>query len=344
MKLRSGNVTTRGRSSLGSTGSARNKPSARSRHNETLCQKTTQIVTGRHLDLPKTQQQVFSLKSSKESLDIQNVRSENFGSFSSENGVTHNEIESKQVKKRSTSSLSLLVVLLIIVFLLLPAWSWFTWTKSDPVEIYAEGLKNLSVSFPEQSLRLWNILRVRGLTHLNTSAPPRPLVFMLAGPPDAHEAVSCLALKLAGMIDSQNEEQLLIINGAEHSANQGDNTKIELDKLLTNHFKTGHKVAIIKELEALPATSPLLFYSYCDDQNAPYKDIALIFTIHLRQYPDSSLSPMEAEGTVEKYLAKEVWRSPQYEQNAVAALLSRVADTVVLVHPEKKSVVERVCP
>ena len=289
-------------------------------------------TTCRHFS--KTQQQVFS---SKKNLATQNVPSKRFDLMSCEN-------ESKQERNILVVHFCLFCVFCITIFFVYHIVSCFIRTKPNPVEIYTEGLQNLSASFREQSPRLWNVLKVLGLTHLKSWAPTRPLVVLLAGPPDAREVVSCLALKLARLIDSRNEERVLTINGVEHSSNEGGATKKELDRQLANHFETGYRVVVIKQLEALPPTSPLLFHSYCDDQNAPYKDAVLIFTINLHQYPNSSLSPVEAEGTVEKYLANEVWTSPPYEQNAVAALLSRVANTVVLVHSEEKSAVDRVCP
>ena len=236
----------------------------------------------------KTQQQVSA---------TQNVPSKRFDPRSCEN-------ESKQEKKCSSRSLLrvLFVFFITIVFVSLKLNIFCFTTKPNPVEVYSEGLKNLSASFREQSPRLWNVLKVLGLTHLKSRAPTRPLVVMLAGLPYARETVSCLALKLARLIDSRNEERVLTINGVEHSSNEGDTTKKEIDRQLANHFETGYRVVVIKQLEALPVTSPLLFHSYCDDQNAPYKDAVLIFTINLHQYPNSSLSPVEAEGTVEKYL------------------------------------------
>ena len=63
--------------------------------------------------------------------------------------------------------------------------------------------------------------------------------------------------------------------------------------------------------------------------------MAIIFTVHLPVEPDTSLEPKEAERTVEKYLADEVWAKEN--KDAVAALLSRVADTVALMNGEPSS-------
>ena len=89
---------------------------------------------------------------------------------------------------------------------------------------------------------------------------------------------------------------------------------------------------LIHHLELLPPPSPLLFHNYCDDQNAPDKHLAFIFTVHMPVEPSPSLSPEEAEGSVEKYLSGDVWAKE--DKDAIAALLVRIADTVLLMNGE----------
>ena len=132
-----------------------------------------------------------------------------------------------------------------------------------------------------------------------------------------------------------------MIDGTEEMRIPGEKAKKKMDKLLIEKFKAGHRAALVHHLELLPPPSPLLFYSYCDDQNAPHKHVAIIFTIHLPAEPDLSLPPHEAEGTVEKYLSKQVWA--REDQDAVAALISRVADTVALMNGESSDSVKAFC-
>ena len=48
--------------------------------------------------------------------------------------------------------------------------------------------------------------------------------------------------------------------------------------------------------------------------------------------PSPSLSPKEAERSVEKYLSGDVWAKD--DKNAIATLLSRIADTMLLMNGE----------
>ena len=206
----------------------------------------------------------------------------------------------------------------------------FNFTK-----IFANKIVELQSSFTNQTDRFWRIIKNRGLAHLRNTSPPQPLVLLLAAPPAAHNIVECFARKLAEALDPKHKRMLATIDGREERNYPGEKAKKKMDDLLITRFKEGHKAALIHHLELLPPPSPLLFYSYCDDQNAPHKHVAIIFTVHLPVEPDASLEPKEAEGTVEKYLADVVWAKE--DKDAVAALLSRVADTVALMNGEPSS-------
>ena len=55
---------------------------------------------------------------------------------------------------------------------------------------------------------------------------------------------------------------------------------------------------------ASPSSHPhnFFFYSYRNVQNALYKKLAFIFTIHMPVESSPSLSPNEGDGSVQKYL------------------------------------------
>ena len=211
----------------------------------------------------------------------------------------------------------------------------------DLVTIFENGVDELQQSFTNQTERFWMILKNRGLAHLRNKHPSQPLVFLLSAPPPAHEWVDCLATKLAEKLDPKHKRNLAMIDGNEEKDNSADMTKKKMDEILERKFRAGHRVALIHHLELLPPPSPLLFYSYCDDQNAPHKHVAIIFTVNLPEEPSSSLSPKEAEGTVKKYLANKVWSN--VDKDAVAALLSRIATTVALMNGESSNSLKAYC-
>ena len=233
-----------------------------------------------------------------------------------------------------------LLVIIVAIFIQLIIYPRLPCPYSKPpdfnfTKIFANKIVELQSSFTNQTDRFWRILKNRGLAHLKNASPPQPLVLLLAAPPAAHSIVECFARKLAEALDPKHKRMLATIDGREERSYPGEETKKKMDDLLIGRFEKGHRAALVHHLELLPPPSPLLFYSYCDDQNAPHKHVAIIFTVHLPVEPDTSLEPKEAEGTVEKYLADIVWAKE--DKDAVAALLSRVADTVALMNGEPSS-------
>ena len=211
----------------------------------------------------------------------------------------------------------------------------------DLERVFGNGLEELQLSFTDQTERFWKNLRSRGLTHLRNKDPSQPLVFLLAAPPAAHEWVDCLAIKLAEVLNPKNEKTLARIDGEKEKANLPEKTKMTMDNLLKTKIEALHKVVLIHHLERLPTPSQLLFHSYCDDQNAPYKELTFIFTVHMPEEPSPSLSLKETEGSVEKYLSGDVWTKD--DKDAVAALLVRIADTVVLMNGETSCSLRDLC-
>ena len=214
----------------------------------------------------------------------------------------------------------------------------------DLEKVFGNGLEKLQLSFTNQTERFWKILRNRGKAHLRNKDPSQPLVFLLAAPPAAHEYVDCLAIKLAEMLDPSHKRNLARIDGEKEKGNPPEQTKKKMDDFLKKKIDALHRVVLIHHLELLPPPSPLLFHSYCDDQNAPYKNLAIIFTVHMPVELSPSLLPKEAEGSAEKYLSDDVWANKaSVDKDAVAALLVRIADTVVLMNGETSGSARDVC-
>mgnify|MGYP000618671682 CR=1 FL=1 len=232
-------------------------------------------------------------------------------------------------------------VLVLLVAIVFGPSQLSTTSDIDHVKVFENKLQSLQSVLTNQTDRFWKILKNRGLAHLRSVSPRQPLVLLLASPPPAHDVTNCLAEKLAEALDPKHKKNVAQVDGIKVKGSPGEKVKKSMDDLLKEKFQQGHRAAVIQHLELLPPPSPLLFYSYCDDQNAPHKHVAIIFTVHLPSEPDSSLPAKEAEGMVEKYLSEEVWAKEN--QDSVGALLSRVADTVVLMNGESGELVKTLC-
>ena len=232
----------------------------------------------------------------------------------------------------------LLVLLVAVVF---GPSQLSTTSDIDHVKVFENKLQSLQSVLTNQTDRFWKILKNRGLAHLRSVSHRKPLCLLLASPPPAHDVTNCLAEKLAEALDPKHKKNVAQVDGIKVKGSPGEKVKKSMDDLLKEKFQQGHRAAVIQHLQLLPLPSPLLFYSYCHDRNAPHKHVAIIFTVHLPSEPDSSLPAKEAEGMVEKYLSEEVWAKEN--QDSVADLLSHVADTVVLMNGESGELVKTLC-
>ena len=80
-------------------------------------------------------------------------------------------------------------------------------------------------------------------------------------------------------------------------------------------------------MEALSPEAALLLHGYCDGDNAPYKQAMLILGLYLDQ-------PVANDKAAESAL-KKMWVS-KLSEDKVAALLSRVANNIVLLRGPPK--------
>ena len=288
------------------------------------------------------------------------ARDESEGTFSDDPGSPAGELESNEPKvhgKKNPNKLSAIwrsaLAIIVVAIAIIVVHSHLDPESEQPlcpgcdpnydfVKIFENGLQELQTNFTSQTGRFWKILKSRGLAHLRTKSPRQPLVLLFMAPPSAHNVADCFTKKLAAKLDPKHSKELTTIDGKDYQTSPGHEAKEKLDKVLSGALQSGHRATLVNHLELLPPPSPLLFYSYCDNDNAPFKHVAILFTVHLPNEPDPSLSAVETEGLVEKFLSSEVW-SNAYNKDAVAALLSRITDTVVVLNGEDEAALSSVC-
>ena len=204
----------------------------------------------------------------------------------------------------------------------------------DPLKNLNNGLQVLQLNFTNQTEHFWDIVRFLGQAHLNDRSPHQPLVILMAAPPTAHEVVDCLARKLAALLDPSHANQLSSINGSEfRESPDEEQTAKQLRLRLSEAFQKDHKAIVVYNLEFIP---PTIFHSFCDTENAPYKDVSILFTVHLPNEPPKVETINKNEEFVEEHL-KAVWsKYSSHKTDSTGALLSRIANTVVLVSGESE--------
>uniref|UniRef100_A0AAQ5ZR33 Torsin-1A-interacting protein 1/2 AAA+ activator domain-containing protein n=1 Tax=Amphiprion ocellaris TaxID=80972 RepID=A0AAQ5ZR33_AMPOC len=155
--------------------------------------------------------------------------------------------------------------------------------KSDvrQIDIFLKQMEEVKTRFPNQRAELWNRARIHLQRHLLTAQPTEPVSLILTAGLRAERTLHCLAQGLASAFSSALNASVLHIDGASKASEDSDQVKLDIDSKLQGAFEGDKPVAVIHRFEELPPGSTLIFYRYCDHENAAYKKTFLIFTVLL---------------------------------------------------------------
>ncbi|XP_059196741.1 torsin-1A-interacting protein 2-like isoform X2 [Centropristis striata] len=149
------------------------------------------------------------------------------------------------------------------------------------IDIFLRQLEKVKTRFPHQRTELWSRSKIHLLRHLQTAQPTEPVSLILTAGHRAERTLHCLAQSLATAFSSSLNASVLHIDGASKASQDSDQVKLDIDSKLQGAFEGDKPVAVIDRFEELPPGSTLIFYRYCDHENAAYKKTCLIFTVLL---------------------------------------------------------------
>ncbi|XP_054900179.1 torsin-1A-interacting protein 2-like [Poeciliopsis prolifica] len=224
----------------------------------------------------------------------------------------NDESQDNSSSEKLTGRRTLLVGVAIVALVAIVA-QYYHQSKSQPqktdwqqVDVFLKHMKNVKAKFPNQRAELWSRSEIHLKRHLQTSQPTEPVSLILTSGVRAERTMRCLAQGVASAFSTARNASILHIDGAGKAGQDSDQVKLDIDRKLQGAFEGDKPVAVIHRLEELPPGSTLIFYRYCDHENAAYKKTFLIFTVLLG---DKEEIPAEmrlsiVEEMVDDYLQK----------------------------------------
>ncbi|XP_067370465.1 torsin-1A-interacting protein 2-like isoform X2 [Channa argus] len=210
-------------------------------------------------------------------------------------------------------------------------------------EMFAGHLSLLEAQFPTQRSELWKRSKIHLERHLKTSQPTEPVSLILTAGNKAEKTLRCLAQALASSFSSALNTSVLHIEGASKAGQDSDAVKMDIDSQLQAAFEGDKPVAVIHRFEELPPGSTLIFYRYCDHENAAFKRVFLLFTVLLSQDEISSeLSLKNVEEMVQDYVQERLVGSNgqtafnEMDTDKYGGLWSRISHLILPVVSEKE--------
>ncbi|XP_076859995.1 uncharacterized protein LOC143512992 isoform X2 [Brachyhypopomus gauderio] len=215
------------------------------------------------------------------------------------------------------------------------------WDKMASSLTLEAQLAALKLIFPSQRSVLWKRTEVHLKKHLNLSEPSEPVSMILTSGRGAEKTLACLAQQLAAAFSNALNASVLDINGTSKTEQDPEQVKLDIDLALKEAFEGGKYAAVIHRFEELPPGSTLIFYRYCDHENAAFKKVFLIFTVLLpvnELNSDLTLSAVEEqvhEYVKEKFISSN--RTATYnemDEDKLSGLWSRISHVILPVAPE----------
>lgn len=204
-------------------------------------------------------------------------------------------------------------------------------------------LAALETLFPSQRSVFWKRSGKHLKRHLEMVNPTEPVSVILTAGLKAEKTLGCLARGLARAYSMFHNASILEINGITKREKDSDRVKLEIDEALKEAFEGDKPAAVVHRFEELPPGSTLIFYRYCDHENAAYKNVFLVFTVMLsldeidQRVSLSAVEDMVHDHIKQKFVSSDMSaKFNQMDVDKLSGLWSRISHVILPVASEEK--------
>lgn len=215
------------------------------------------------------------------------------------------------------------------------------------------GFDRLKTKYPNQTNLFW--ANIESCYRHSILKSKDPSIILIVSDETTRELGNILAYDILSLVHSSvatnthHLDDLVISPQSDYdltsliSEDKYDEVKLLIDTKLNRVFMNKKKIALVKDIQEIPATSMLLFYTYGDDLlSAKYPGVVILMTLKLegalenennRDFRDALMkSQSKLTSYVEDYLFN-LW-SKQVGDDQLRPLFTRIANNVVLVNKE----------
>jgi hypothetical protein len=210
-----------------------------------------------------------------------------------------------------------------------------------PVDEFDKGMDELRAQFPSQTDRLWRVITSATLPIIKEVEPVHPAVILLVADQGSSSLATCLAQRYAELVTKVfSAPAYSTFNCQRDTANkQPDEVKRELDNKFTSAFEARSRSGVVLHIENLPGKAAMIFYRFCDNDNAPFKDVSIVLTLTL----ESAELHSEKDSVAFSELRR-VWESG-INHDKIEPLFSRIGNSIAFVKPETGEALQKLsCP
>lgn len=209
--------------------------------------------------------------------------------------------------------------------------------REQMVDRFVDKLQPIVNDFSHQPKRLWQSVKATTKAVLREASPQQPAVLLLAAQRQHSRTAECLARSIASSFTAAYDTAAAVhVLKSDDYNEHPEQLKKHLEMQLSTAFQKGSRAIIINEVDAMSGKAAMIFHAYCDNENAPHRDVALVFTLFM----DDSKS-LHSSAQVEAYLYG-MWQK-QLDVDVLSSLLSRIANNVVIVQGEEDEVLQQHC-